>query len=188
MLAARTSTHDLTPAQREQFTAFYRDEFDFVLRNLRRLGVPAAALDDALQDVYLVVLRRIAEFREGTHPRAWLFAILLRTASNHRRSQRRRGDSLSLPEDGLATRLPGPFELTAQDEARRVLYTFLEQLPERRRAVFVMAELEQMSAPEIAAALSANLNTVYSWLRTARSEFMHMVERCGVDNDEAGRG
>src|SRR5262245_52406099 len=83
---------ELTPKQRELFDALYREHFDFVFRNLRRLGVAEAAIDDGLQDVYLVALRRIGEFREGTHAKAWLFAIVLRVAGNHRHSQRRRGD------------------------------------------------------------------------------------------------
>jgi hypothetical protein len=75
-------------ARAERFHALYREHFDFVFRNLRRLGVPAASVDDALQDVFVVVLRRLDGFREGTHPKAWLFAIALRVAGNYRRARR----------------------------------------------------------------------------------------------------
>lgn len=170
---------ELTPKQRELFNALYREHFDFVFRNLRRLGVAEAAIDDALQDVYLVALRRIAEFREGTHAKAWLFAIVLRVAGNWRRSQRRRGDRegrVPLTEEDVEVSSLGPFEQTAQQEARRILHAFLERLDGNRRAAFVMSELEQMTAPEIAEALSANLNTVYSWVRAARGEFVRMLE------------
>ena len=168
---SETYALELTAEQRARFEALYCEHFDFVFRNLRRLGVGEAELDDALQEVYLVALRRIDEYRVGTHAKAWLFAIALRVASNQRRSQRRRGEPQALDADQLGSTQPGPFELTAQTEARRVLHDFLAQLDESRRAVFVMAELEQMTAPEIAQALSANLNTVYSWLRHARLEF-----------------
>jgi RNA polymerase sigma-70 factor (ECF subfamily) len=170
---------EITPEQRAHFEALYREHFDFVFRSLRRLGVGEATIDDALQDVYLVVLRRIHEYRAGTHAKAWLFATALRVASNHRRGQRRRGEPLALEDAQLRSAQPGPFELTAQSEARRLLHDFLQSLDTRRRAVFVMAELEQMTAPEIAQALSANLNTVYSWLRSARLEFVRVLEASG---------
>jgi RNA polymerase sigma-70 factor, ECF subfamily len=174
---SETYALELTAEQRARFEALYREHFDFVFRNLRRLGVGEAAIDDALQDVYLVALRRIDDYRAGTHAKAWLFAIALRIASNHRRGRRRQGDPQALDADQIGSAQPGPFELTARTEARRVLHDFLQQLDEPRRAVFVMAELEQMTAPEIAQALSANLNTVYSWLRNARLEFVRMLEK-----------
>ncbi|HKP64568.1 MAG TPA: sigma-70 family RNA polymerase sigma factor [Polyangiales bacterium] len=169
----------LTAVQRERFHALYREHFDFVFRNLRRLGVPEPAVEDALQDVYLVVLRRIEEF-QGTHVKAWLFAILLRVAGNYRRSQRRRGPSEPLLEEQLPASDAGPFEQAAREQARRILHGFLDSLEDNRRAVFVMAELEQMTAPEIARALSANLNTVYSWLRSARAEFVAWLAEGGA--------
>jgi RNA polymerase sigma-70 factor (ECF subfamily) len=181
---------ELTPRQRESFDALYRDHFDFVFRNLRRLGVAESAIDDGLQDVYLVALRRIGEFREGTYAKAWLFAIVARVAGNHRRSQRRRGNreaGVPLTEENVEGSSLGPFEQTAQRQARRILHAFLEQLDENRRAVFVLAELEQMTAPEIAQALSANVNTVYSWLRAARSEFVRMLESVRA-GEGGGRG
>jgi RNA polymerase sigma-70 factor, ECF subfamily len=180
---------ELTPKQRELFDALYRDHFDFVFRNLRRLGVAESAIDDGLQDVYLVALRRIGEFREGTYAKAWLFAIVARVAGNHRRSQRRRGNRESgvpLIEESVEGGALGPFEQTAQQQARRLLHAFLQQLDDNRRAAFVLAELEQLTAPEIAQALSANVNTVYSWLRAARGEFVRMLE--SVRAAEAGPG
>jgi RNA polymerase sigma-70 factor (ECF subfamily) len=170
---------ELTPQQRGLFDALYREHFDFVFRNLRRLGVAESAIDDGLQDVYLVALRRIGEFREGTHAKAWLFAIVLRVAGNLRRSQRRRGNRealLQLTEENVEAGTLGPFEQTAQQQARQILHAFLEQLDDNRRAAFVMSELEQMTAPEIAEALSANVNTVYSWVRAARVEFVRRLE------------
>ena len=162
----------LSPADQERFNALYCEHFDFVFRNLRRLGVPAASLDDALQDVYMVVLRRIGDLQHDAHVRAWLFAILFRVASNQRRSLRRRGMPESLSELPIASPQPGPFDLAARAQAARFLHSFLDTLESNRRAVFVMSELEQLTVPEIARALDANVNTVYSWLRNVRVAFM----------------
>ena len=140
-LAANVSTAyavseqlSLSPAEEQRFHTLYCEHFDFVFRNLRRLGVPNASLDDALQDVYMVVLRRISELPQDAHHKAWIFAILYRVASNHRRSQRRRGRPESLAELPLASPQPGPFELTARAQAAQLLHGFLDTLDHDRRA------------------------------------------------------
>lgn len=165
----------LSAEEQRRFHALYSEHFDFVFRNLRRLGVPAASTDDALQEVYLVVLRRMRGLEQDGHTKAWLFAILLRVASNQRRSLRRRGASEPVGEQ-LPSAQPGPFDLTARAEAAQFLHTFLSGLDDNRRAVFIMAELEQLTAPEIAQALDANLNTVYSWIRGARIAFSKVLQ------------
>lgn len=167
----------LTSEEQQRFHALYCEHFNFVFRNLRRLGVQPAATDDALQEVYLVVLRRIGDLQRDTHTKAWLFAIILRVASNQRRSSRRRGTAEPLADESLVSPQPGPFDLTARTEAAQFLHAFLSSLDDNRRAVFIMAELEQMTAPEIAQVLAANLNTVYSWLRTARVSFSKALEQ-----------
>jgi RNA polymerase sigma-70 factor (ECF subfamily) len=168
-----------TPLRGERFHALYRAHFDFVFRNLRRLGVPSAQIDDALQDVFLVALKHIDKYADGTHGKAWLFAIALRVARNYRRSQARKDSGLApLRESGAFTRAsePDPFEHAAKAQAARLLHAFLDGIDEDKRSVFIMTELEQMSAPEIAQALDVNLNTVYARIRAARREFARAVD------------
>lgn len=187
MLAAAAEPLSLTGEEQQRFHALYREHFNFVFRNLRRLGVPPASTDDALQEVYLVVLRRIRDLQRDTHTKAWLFAIILRVASNQRRSVRRRGTLEPLGEHTFASTQPGPFDLTAHAQAAEFLHTFLNSLDDNRRAVFIMAELEQLTVPEIAEVLAANLNTVYSWLRTARLAFAKVLEQAqAVGGSEHG--
>lgn len=176
LAAASAEPLSLTTDEQQRFHALYLEHFNFVYRNLRRLGVPPASTDDALQEVYLVVLRRIRDLPHDAHTKAWLFAIILRVASNHRRSLRRRGPAEPLGEQSFASSQPGPYDLTARAQAAQFLRAFLSSLDGNRRAVFIMAELEQLTAPEIAHVLAANLNTVYSWLRTARLAFTRALE------------
>ncbi len=158
----------------ERFHALYREHFDFVFRNLRRLGVPTAHVDDAVQDVFMVVLRQLHKVPDDSHYKAWLFAIALRVARNHRRRQRRKeGQVSSLDADTLhAPEEQGPFQHAVKAHAARVVHAFLDGLDEDKRSVFVMAELEQMTAPEIAAALNLNVNTVYARIRAVRRDFV----------------
>jgi RNA polymerase sigma-70 factor (ECF subfamily) len=160
------------------FASIYEENFDFVWRSLRRLGVQESNMDDAAQDVFVVVHRRLADFGGRSSVRTWLFGIALRVAGDHRRRLRRKGGLALLAEENVADlSRPGPFDTTARAEAVAVLDRVLDDMDEEKRAVFVLAELEEMTAPEIAEALEVNVNTVYSRLRAARSAFENAVAR-----------
>lgn len=157
------------------FAALYESEFGYVWRNLRRLGVSDAQLDDATQDVFLVVYRRLGDFESRSKIRTWIFGIVLRVASTYRRTaQRRRTEPL---DDHVVESASSTEDLTERAEAGRLLRRLLDELDDERRAVFVLAELEQMTAPEVAASLGVNLNTVYSRLRSARRDINAALER-----------
>jgi RNA polymerase sigma-70 factor (ECF subfamily) len=147
----------------------YAEHFDFVWRSVRRLGVPESSVDDAVQDVFVVVHRRLGEFEGRASIKTWLFAIVRRVVRDHRPSPRR-----TPAEPGTLEALPdpasGPLECAAQAEAARLLYRLLDELDADKREVFVLMDLEQMTAPEAAQAVGANVNTVYARLRAARRD------------------
>ncbi len=160
------------------FEAVYDEQAEFVWRSIRRLGVDAAGADDVLQQVFLVVHRRMAEFVPGSSMRAWLSGILLRVVQEHRRSLRRKSPHLrgAVPEDDLAQVVDGsvranPERGASQREASRIIGELLETLDDDKRAVFVLADLEQMTAVEIGEALGMDAPAVYSRLRAARTDF-----------------
>ena len=163
------------------FDALYEAHFDFVWRSLRRLGVPAASAEDAAQDAFVVVHRRLADLRSDASAKAWLFAIALRVAHDYRRTLRRKG-TVSLDVESEPSRDHGPFDHTAKAEASRKLEEFLGELDDDKRAAFVLADLEGMSVPEISQALNVNLNTVYSRLRVARERFVAYLQGAGGSN------
>ena len=72
---------------------------------------------------------------------------------------------------------PSPLEAATRTEAMKLLMDFLAKIDEAKREVFLLTEIEQLTAPEIAAHLSVPLNTVYSRLRAARHEFEEAVAR-----------
>jgi RNA polymerase sigma-70 factor (ECF subfamily) len=159
------------------FVAVYRAHFAFVWRSLRRLGVAEHALDDAAQEVFITVHRRLGEFEGRSSIKMWLFGILLNTARHHRRSMARRRDQDPRPDVVIDAAHGGPLESLARAQAVAVLHGFLEGLDDTLRECFVLSELEQMTAPEVAAATGANLHTVHSRIRTARQQFEQMVAR-----------
>lgn len=159
------------------FVALYRTHFSFVWRSLRRLGVDEHSLDDAAQEVFLTAHRRLPDFEGRSTVKTWLSGILLNAARHHRRAKARRpvheplGDAE--PDAGGA----GPHESAVRAQARAVLHAFLDGLDDDLRAVFVMSELEQMTAPEVSAATGVNVNTVSSRIRAVRAQFEQMVAR-----------
>jgi RNA polymerase sigma-70 factor (ECF subfamily) len=62
-------------------------------------------------------------------------------------------------------------DLAVLSDELRLLWRLLGELDPLKREVFVLAELEEMTAPEIAEAIGIPLNTAYSRLRVARQEF-----------------
>lgn len=159
------------------FTRVYDEHFAFVWRSLRRLGVPDRLLDDAAQDVFIVVHRRLAEFEGRSSIKSWLFGIARRVAHDHRRRVGRKERTEELRETTADPRGATPAHDAERAEAVRALHEILASLDDDKREVFVLAELEQMTVPEIAEAIGVNLNTVYSRLRAARLAFDAAVAR-----------
>lgn len=166
-------------APASDLAAVYEAHFRYVWRCLRSLGVHDAQLDDALQDVFVVVQRKLPEFDGGAQLRTWLYAIALRIARKYRDRTRREPASLeaareSQPELVLTQSGEGA---ALQKERLALARSALEALSDEQREVFVLARVEQMSAPEIARVIGVPLNTVYSRLRAARLAFEAEVAR-----------
>lgn len=166
-------------------STLFRTHFDFVWRVARSLGVPDGAIDDAVQDVFLTVHRRLSEFEGRSSLRTWIYAITYRTAQNHRRRvQRLRCDPLL---DEPIAELPGPNEELEQARAGRFVMQFLDTVSADKRDVFVLCVLEELSAPEVAEILGVKLNTVYSRLRLVRADFRTALERVAAEDGTACR-
>ena len=153
----------------------YRDHFAFVWRSLRRLGVPPQALDDAVQDVFFVALRRHEAFKGRSSDRTWLFGIAANISHEERR-RGRRASALQAIDERVPAQQSSPLQQASDAEAARFVQAFLDTLDDQKREVFILSELEQMPAPEIAEAVGTKLNTVYSRLRAARTAFAEFLE------------
>jgi RNA polymerase sigma-70 factor (ECF subfamily) len=166
------------PRPTPSFDDVYEQTFDFAWRSARRLGVATSAVDDIVQDAFLVVHRRLPEFEGRSSVRTWVFGILFRVVSDHRRTLRRKGGLSELPHDDvLSGHGRGPAESLERRQAADVLHALLDELDDEKRTVFVLAELEELSAPEIAEMLGVPANTVYSRLRAAREGFERALAR-----------
>jgi len=166
--ASELAVSDLT--DEAAFAALYAEHFSFVWRCLRGLGVAPLALEDAAQDVFVVVHRRLFTFQAESSLRTWLFGIVRRIAYRYRRTARRKGPIAELEREPEAPD-PGPLERAQEVEAAEFVDRFAGHLDDRKREVFVLGILEGLSVPEVAEALGVPLNTAYTRLRRARLEF-----------------
>jgi RNA polymerase sigma-70 factor (ECF subfamily) len=175
-LAPDPSLALIAGATGEAFAALYETHFAFVWRCLRGLGVAAPQLEDAAQDVFVVVHQRLETFQHESSVRTWIFGIVRRIAYRYRRTAKRKAGAAPL-EHEPATADPGPLERIQDVQAAAFVDGFSSQLEGRKREVFVLGVLEGLSVPEIAEALGVPLNTAYTRLRRARAEFRSALEQ-----------
>jgi RNA polymerase sigma-70 factor (ECF subfamily) len=163
-------------AEERRLREIMQAQHDFVWRSLKRLGVPSADTDDAVQEVFMILARRLHEVMLDRE-RSFLFGTAVRVASNHRRSRRR---SPEAPADELeeihATDL-NPEELSALSNARRQLQEILDAMSAEQRSVFVLCELEELTVAAAAELLGLPLGTVSTRLRSARELFRKAAHR-----------
>jgi RNA polymerase sigma-70 factor (ECF subfamily) len=158
------------------FDDIYSEHFKFVWTALRRLGVDREGLDDACQEVFLVVHRRLGDFEARSSVRTWLFGIARKVAADWRRRNRRHQGCDELPALA-ATPEANPYEIACTAQRFDLLQRVLDAMDERKREVFVLSELAGLSGPEMARALDIRLETAYARIRAARQEFDRIARR-----------
>jgi len=166
-----------------EFESVYAEHFDFVWRNLRRLGVPESGLRDASQEVFLVVHRRISEFVPRGTVRSWLYSILRRVALAQKRKNRERFPDGAADADELTDESqPSPESDAARGQSLRLLLELLNSLDDDKRDALVIIDIEGMSVPEACMALDVNQNTLYSRLRAARLQMRQKLSQSSRDD------
>jgi RNA polymerase sigma-70 factor (ECF subfamily) len=161
-----------------RFDAAYREHAAFVWRVLRGMGIREPAVEDAVQDVFVVVHRRLPEFDGRCSIKTWLFEIAYRVACDYRRKHKRARGHEPLPEE-LRDAAPGPADAAEQRQALQTLADALDALSDEQRIVLVLTEIEGLTAPEIASVTGTGLNTVYTRLRRARAAVEQRLAAAG---------
>ncbi len=187
MTSARSSTRDMSVGSvRPSFEGVYRAHAKTVARWAARLLGPSCDCDDVVQDVFLVVQRRLPEFRGDAAITTWLHEITLRVALDARRRARwwswimGRGQAPSrVPTRAVfVPRADMPSDPQALLEARErtvLLYRILDELGEVYRTTFILFELEGLSGEQIAEITATPIGTVWVRLSRARNRFLRRM-------------
>jgi RNA polymerase sigma-70 factor (ECF subfamily) len=158
---------------RQLLARHYRD----VWRVLRRLGVQNRNVEDAAQQVFIIVAGKLPSIREGSE-RAFLVSTAVRVAANTRRSAVARRETLDTSElSEQPDPAPAADVLIDQKRLRELLDSVLDELPDDLRSVFVLFELQGLPSMEIAELLGIPVGTVASRLRRARELFRTAAKR-----------
>lgn len=162
--------------------AIYREHHGFVWSTLLRLGVPAASVDDACQDVFLIVFRRLGDFEGRSQLRTWLFSIARRVAFRHRRGAQRSARKVqAFAAEPL--RVENLDDALEQRRAAMHVLHALDELDDDKRTAVVLHIFEGMSGPKIAEALGLPLDTAYSRIKAGRRVLRARLTALGVGDD-----
>lgn len=179
-MARALASDQLTPDELErglpEFLDVYAQHFDLVWRSLRHLGVPLSLLDDAVQDVWLVVHRKLPEFDGRSAVSTWLFGICINVARARRRARDVKRPALPLPEE-MQSADPNPELALESSQQWSLVQGFMSGLPELHRAIFVSSLLESFTPAETAVATGVDVNTVYKRVRALRRSLQRLLER-----------
>jgi RNA polymerase sigma-70 factor (ECF subfamily) len=168
-----------------RFAALADAHLDAIYRTARRLGAREGDAEDLVQEVLVVLARRLGDIQPGKE-RAFALATVARVASEFRRRERRRREELMAELDGEAQLDPLAYVPSAggerqveQAEALELLCAGLDAMTEAQRVTFVLFELEELRASEIAAELGVAEAAVVSRLQRARAVMRRTCERRG---------
>jgi len=150
------------------------EHIDFVARILRNAGTAEADIDDEVQRVFIVLSNRLEEVQRGSE-RSFLLQTALYIAARSRRTMARRREVLTDQLPQIADAVSTPEELVDRSRMRQTVDQILSQMDGDLRIVFLLYEVEQMTAAEIGTALKIPNGTVASRLRRARADFRDRV-------------
>lgn len=162
------------------FAEVYRSFFAHVYRWVRALGGPEAERDDLVQEVFLIVHRRLPHF-DGKNLQGWLYQITRHRVRDFRRLRWFRVFLHSKRvDDSVAGALIGSDSPEGALEAKEyaaILLGLLSKLPEAQRAAFVLFEVDGYTAEEVARLQRVPLNTVLARVRKARAKLAASIAR-----------
>ena len=163
-------------ASAAEVSRIVREHGVFVWRTLHRLGIRDADVDDACQEVFVVVSRKLADYEPQASFKSWLYGICIRVAAAHRRKASvRREIPTDAPDEGRTEY--GPDAMMQTREELAMLDRALQTLDDEKREVFVLYEIEQLEMKEVAQILDCPLQTAYSRHSAARSHVVAFFKR-----------
>ena len=158
----------------------YAEHHTLLLRWTTRLAGPRADLDDAFQEVLLQVHHSLPRFRGESLITTWLYQLTRNVVARWRRKERLRrwlfGENE--PDEAREPASPeaGPATVLERRQSSVALYRALDRLSEKHRTAFLLFEMEQLPAEEIARIMNTRPGTVWVWLHRARAKLRELLD------------
>jgi RNA polymerase sigma-70 factor (ECF subfamily) len=173
---------------RDDAASLFEAHADDVATWASRLGGPLLDVEDAVQEVFIIVHRRIDRFRGESSVTSWLYGITANVVRQQRRKARRRrwfgrGNDASDP-DAMRASQPTPIEELERHRRTRAVYRVLDAMRETNRAILILFELEGLAGDAIAELMKTQVATVWVRLHRAREEFSRLARKLIPDEVE----
>lgn len=162
----------------------YREHHAFVWRVIRRFGVPEGAVEDAVQEVFVVLHRRRGELRFDAACRGLLFGIARKVAPRFRARTPAAAPTMTEIDHRMAAVTSDPERRIESVEKAEVIRAALDAMDEGKRLTFALVVVEGMTVPEAAACQDINLNTAYARLRAAKLRVREAIEHHRTREEE----
>jgi RNA polymerase sigma-70 factor, ECF subfamily len=162
----------------EAFGALFDRHRAEVTRLVFRMLGPSADLEDLVQEVFVQVIRSLGAFQGHAQFSTWLYRVTVNVVLMHRRALSRR--PRLLPEEAAPPEKdpePSPEEQVQSRLRLQAFYRALDQLSEKKRAVFVLHEIEGLTPAAISAIVRAPVLTVRTRLFYARRDLAKLLEQ-----------
>jgi RNA polymerase sigma-70 factor (ECF subfamily) len=174
------------PLDRDAVRRLVDEHYAFIWRLLARLGVRPEDVDDATQQVFMVPMTRESLTIQPGRERSFLFGVALRVASEHRRRNEKNAARDDIDLESFVDPDIDVEALADQQRARVLLDGLVARIPEELRMVFILFEIEGLSAVECASLLGIPPGTVASRLRRARQHFHECVQQMNIPGTSRG--
>ena len=124
------------------------EQYARMVHGILMARVPLSEVDDLVQEVFLVALRRLSTLRDLARFGAWLAAIARNRAKDyHRRSV----TTVEVTDDGSETETGSGVSGSAGNNEAAVILAAIRSLPDAYREPLILRLVEGMTGPEIAA-------------------------------------
>jgi len=175
---AMSATLESVQADELDIDALYSAHAAFLGRVIQKLA-GNGAVEDVLQEAFIIAWKKRATLRRGAPVRPWLYGIAANLAKNHRRGlfrflRAKERFSLEPPAP-----MGAPGDALEKAEARARVHAALAKLPFKQREVFVLFEIEELEGNVIAEMVGAPIGTVWTRLHHARKHFTTSMKESG---------
>lgn len=165
------------PRSPVEWNAFFLEQSALVERVLRHWVRPSE-IEDLMQEVFVVIYRKLPGFEGRSQLSTWIYGVCTKVASAHVRKQKNRARLFERFRKANAPKAAddSPEDWVIAHQSHRRVRSALETMSAKKREVFVLRELEGLSGPDVARALSISETTMRARLFHARKAFAHALE------------
>jgi len=166
----RNLINQAADGDRESFEEIYKACSGYVYNVVYRILGNQQSAEEATQDVFLIIYRKLSTFRFASSFKTWVYRIAVNISINYvKRMNKERNRTVEFKEELFVTQQPNPIEQKGNKQfSDNVVTALLDRLNPDQRACIVLRSIQGLSYQEISETLNVNINTVRTRLKRAR--------------------